>query len=125
MTTHYLHTYHAAHPQPKVTRRVLTRERLDVAVLIAADLFEIEAKELRGRSRTRAVSPARLALYVALYDGCDTTLEEIGGWLNRDHTSVLYGIGQARQRMTRDPWYAGKVEQIKTALQGGQMELGL
>jgi chromosomal replication initiation ATPase DnaA len=116
MTTHYLHTYQAAHPQPKVTRRALTRERLDVAVLTAADLFEIEAKELRGRSRTRAVSPARLALYVALYDGCDTTLEEIGGWLNRDHTSVLYGIGQARQRIARDPWYAGKVERIKAEL---------
>jgi chromosomal replication initiation ATPase DnaA len=95
----------------------LTNERFDSAVQEAARIFEIERAALMARRRTRAVIPARLALYAALYDGCNTTFEEIAWFLNRDHTTVIYGVNRARELAAQDADYARAVEQIKAAVQ--------
>lgn len=93
----------------------LTTERLDRALDCAARVFEVPRREVAGRCRVKSVGRARQAVYAALYQALDTSSTEIGWRLNRDHSTVLYGIEQATERALIDPDYADRVRLIMAA----------
>ena len=98
-------------------RPPLTPARFAAALTTAAELFEVTPGALRGHYRRAHVAHARQALMLACYDGSVASLTDIAGYLERDHTTVLYGIRQARAAAARDPELAATVAAIIAALQ--------
>lgn len=57
-------------------------------------------REILGTGKTKEVSRARQAFYLRLLEA-GRTCSEIARLLNRDHTTVLYGIRRAREGWAR------------------------
>jgi len=93
----------------------LTPNRLDQAVTAAACAFEVPRRKIVGRCRLPAVARARMALYAALYQACETSYPELARYLRRDHTTILYGVRKAEYQMKRDRDYANAVGHIVEA----------
>lgn len=76
-----------------------------------ATLFSIHPRDLMGNYRFAFVVRARQALYLALRKR-GWSYPRIGRFLDRDHSTVIYGAKQALYRMDRDPAYAAKVDRL-------------
>lgn len=77
----------------------------------AARLFHVPLEELMGRARCSHHMPPRFALYKALHlRGWSTP--QIGEFLGRDHSTIIYGLRRAEQIMAGNKSYTRKVEQI-------------
>lgn len=94
----------------------LTPARIDNALTAAACAFEVPRREIISRCRLYSVTRARLALYAALYRACETSYPELSRYLQRDHTTILYGVRKAEGQMARDHGYAAAVARIEAAL---------
>lgn len=97
----------------------LTPERITRAVSAAAERFEVPAREITSRCRVPSVTRARLALYAALYDGCETSYKEMAWRLNRDHSTLVWGVQQARAKAAADPDYAVALARVTEAARFG------
>ena len=99
------------------SRRAATRDEVIEAVLRH---FEIERRELAGKSRTRnVVLPRQIAMYL-LREETGASLVEIGNELGgRDHTTVLHGIRQIERALPADMAVRGRVLAIREALIAG------
>lgn len=60
---------------------------------------EIEAEAIRSARRDREVAWARQAFMAYVYKLGNRSLPDIGRFLDRDHTTVLYGIRAHNARM--------------------------
>lgn len=80
----------------------------------AAQLFDLDRGALLGRSRSRRVVMARQALSLALYRNgkrLGMTVQEVGRLVGGfDHTTVLYSLAAAEQRMKQNQEYAAAVQ---------------
>lgn len=95
----------------------LTPARIAHATQVASAAFEVPIRALIGRQRQKPIARARLALYAGLYRGCETSYPEIGQLLERDHTTVLYGVREAEAEAAADPDYAERLARIVAACQ--------
>jgi chromosomal replication initiator protein len=97
-----------------VRRTRVTRDEVIGAVLRH---FNIDRRELAGRSRTKdIVLPRQVAMYL-LRAETDASLLEIGGELGgRDHTTVLHGIKQIERSLGSDASLRARVLAIKESL---------
>ena len=84
----------------------LTSERITRATDEAAKVFEVPQREILSRIRVPSVTRARLALYAAIYDACQTSYSEIGWRLGRDHSTLVYGVKRAREMAADDAEFA-------------------
>lgn len=75
----------------------------------ASALFNVHPRDLMGNYRFRFVARARQALYLALRRR-GWSYPQIGRFMNRDHSSVIYGTKVALHLEQRDPEYARKIE---------------
>lgn len=75
------------------------------------ELFCVHQRDLLGDYRFRFVARARQALYLALRRR-GWSYHRIGQLLNRDHSTVMYGVQIALEIERRDPEYARKVALI-------------
>lgn len=73
-----------------------------------AYLFGVEKKAIFGDSRTHRVVVARQALAWALRQR-DWSLESIGAYLRRDHTTIIYSIQIVERARERSESYAEKL----------------
>lgn len=97
-------------------RPALTPERIARAALAAGRAFDVPPRTIIGRRRLPAIVRARLALYAALYRACETSYKQIGRLLNRDHTTVLYGVREAERDAAADPEFAAALAQVIAAV---------
>ena len=74
----------------------------------AAFLFGVKRAEIFGNSRVVRVSEARHALAWALRQN-GWSLEAIGAFLNRDHTTIIYAVDAINRRMERVPRLAERL----------------
>lgn len=83
----------------------------DDQVMIAAKMFSVHPRDLIGPYKFDFLMLPRFALTKALrMRGLSTP--KIGKIVNRDHSSILYHIGQADYFMQRDPEYKKKIHQL-------------
>lgn len=83
----------------------MSRARVLDIVTLASGLSGISASAIVGPGRTRKVVRIRQACYyVARSNG--HSYPQIGVRMNRDHSSVLWGVDQAMALAARDPEYA-------------------
>jgi len=61
----------------------------------AAELWNVPLDQLLSPSRKAAVVAARQPVMAVLYETLGLCLADIGAELDRDHTTVLYGIRRA------------------------------
>lgn len=57
-----------------------------------AEAYEVTVEDLRGRVRTRNIVLARHAAMYRMRMEAGRSYQQIGGYLNRDHTTVMSGI---------------------------------
>jgi chromosomal replication initiation ATPase DnaA len=93
----------------------LTPDRIAHAVVAAGRAFEVAPRAIISRRRLPSITRARMALYAALYRACETSYPQIGRLLNRDHTTVLYGVREAERDAAADPDYAARLARIVEA----------
>ena len=80
--------------------------------------FRISTEDLRSRSRKKSVAfPRQVAMYLTRkYTG--TSLADIGGIYNRDHSTVLYAIKSITMEMTRQPSIREQIDLLCNKLRG-------
>lgn len=94
----------------------LTPERFDRALQACAEAFQVPRRLITSHTRAAGVMPARFALYAACYDATGAGFEGVGVYMQRNHTSVMYGVGQARKYAEADPEYQAAYARVCEAL---------
>jgi len=97
----------------------LTSERIERGVQEAAKVFEVPHRELLSKIRIPSITRARLALYAALYDGCQTSYTEMGWRLKRDHSTLVWGVRRAREMAADDSEYAIALARVSAVVRYG------
>ncbi len=118
------------HQVAKLGERLLEGERVvtgtDVAsfdriLQIVAERYDLRPGDIAGKRRLRQVAQAR---QIALLLGRRLTahsLDALGGMVGgRDHSTVLYSIRQAEERVAKDPELAREVGELTQAILGGE-----
>lgn len=77
-----------------------------------AETFGVAPQALAGRTRSAYLAQARQAAMVGLRD-LGLSLASIGQLLNRDHTTVLHGLGAAATRAEANPRYAQQLAAVR------------
>lgn len=77
----------------------------------AAEMFCVHPRDLVGPYRFNFLMLPRFALYKALRMR-GWSFPQIGRLLNRDHSTIIYGVSRADYYMERDPGYAAKVKAL-------------
>jgi len=81
----------------------MTPKQLIAQVAVA---FDLTPADLTGDSRMRHIVLARQAACWVLRQASPLSLEEIGRLLGgRDHTTIIYSIGQIERRCAADPHF--------------------
>lgn len=91
---------------------------------VVAEEFGVSVAELKSKSRLRRMCAPR---QVAMWLGRKLTLgslEDIGRFFERDHTTVLYGMNRVYDRMTRDKFFRESLETLVSRLGGDQRTAG-
>jgi len=83
----------------------MTSEKYHAAQIVAAvcDVAGISPDKLTTPRRHRNWVRARQLCWLVIYDHGWLSLPSIGKQFGRDHTTVLYGIREARRRVAEDP----------------------
>lgn len=97
----------------------LTSERLERAIQETARVFEIPHREVLSKLRIPSVTRARQALYAAIYDACQTSYPEMAWRLQRDHTTLVYGVKRARAMAEDDSEYAVALARVRDVVRYG------
>jgi chromosomal replication initiation ATPase DnaA len=79
-----------------------------------ARLFGVSRADLIGTNRTARVAQARHALAWALRRN-DWSLEAIGDYLRRDHTTIIYALARIERDAARDPRLAERLAVLDTS----------
>lgn len=68
--------------------------------IMARHAFEsgVTVRDLKGRGRKRPLVHIRQDCMLKLREQTDLSIPQIGRLLNRDHTTVLWGLARARER---------------------------
>ena len=88
-----------------------SKELEDVLVSIC-DVLNINVKAVKGSSRAREQVEARQIFFYIVKEVIKTkaTLNNIGGVVNRDHASVIYGCKMTKDLMYSSPIFKKKVD---------------
>lgn len=81
-----------------------------------AHVFGIEVEEMLSRCRERRYVDARHMAMLLLYDYVyrkGKTLSTVGGWFNRDHTSVIHGISKIKDLISIDDNFRDYYKQLQ------------
>ena len=85
---------------------------LDAVLRIAADFFDVPVTDLTGRSRNAKIALARQIVMYVMREEVGASLPQIGHALERDHTTIIYGI----QRVTNDMGENAQLTEMVSAL---------
>lgn len=96
----------------------LTRPIVQAAIQTAAELYGVEAQELRGRSRIRPLPEARAVVWLVLRDATTASWAMLARALGkRDHTTPLTAVQRLARRVgDGDEQAQDAIEQVRAAL---------
>ncbi len=78
-------------------------------VSIVATRFQISISDIRGRSKLRLHAWPRQIVMLLASEMTSNAGANIGRYLNRDHSTQIYGVRNARARMLTNPDFAAQV----------------
>ena len=74
-------------------------------------------QELISDRRAMDVSRARHLMFYCIKEFCQhKSLPQIGDAVEKDHTTVMYGIKRARERIAKEPYYADLYQRISNRM---------
>ncbi len=83
--------------------------------------FGVGVADMKSPGRHASLAGARqMFMFLARQHAKHLSYPQIGRLIGRDHTTIIYGVGRAAERMQRDPEYAAKRRRIVTKLAYGQ-----
>ena len=100
-----------APPVPRTRMRTMKE-----ILTIVADEFQVEEIHLMSKRRTLEITLPR---HVAMYLGKQCTHQsfpQIGRFFNRDHTTVLHGVGVVERRMREDAKFHQLVNMLRSRI---------
>ncbi len=99
-------------------KKLVTKERIVEAV---ANFFNVEIKELQGRSRSAdIVLPRQVAMYI-IREQTDHSLVEVGQSLGgRDHTTVMHGLEKIEQAIETNMQLRQQINTITQIVYNGE-----
>ncbi len=83
-----------------------------------AERYGLTINDIRAKHRNGQSTRARHVAMFLLSKMTDMKLETIGRCVNRDHTTVLYGLAKIKKAMGRDETLRNDVSAIRAALAG-------
>lgn len=75
------------------------------------DMFAVSKDDLIGSNRMAYIVTPRHILYYMGYTYTQNTLPALGMKLDRDHTTILYGVQKIRERKLKNKALAQKIEE--------------
>jgi chromosomal replication initiation ATPase DnaA len=99
-------------PKSILNQRQRSRQIISLTLCVM-NLFDVSLTDMKGPSRDPALVRARYVYAWVLYYDVGLTLSDIAHMLNRDHSSVLFGINALSQRINGDPELQGQVATAK------------
>lgn len=78
---------------------------------LAAEIFGVHPRDLMGKYRFGFITRPRFALYKALHLR-GWSYSAIGRFMDRDHSTIIYGVERADYLMERDQMFADCVKLI-------------
>jgi len=102
----------------EVARYIVPKGTAAIPIIkqLVAEVYGVDAKQLKGRSRKKTISEARrMAIYLSR-KLTDASLGDIGDEFNRDHSTVVYAINAAESAVNTDKALNDIVETIKKAV---------
>ena len=86
-------------------------------ISIVCDVAGYTKAELVGTRGSHDIIRARHLMFLVIKDFCQhKSYPQIGRVVERDHTTVLYGVKRARQRLTKDPGFKDLYQRIANRL---------
>ena len=75
--------------------------------------YGVSAADVKGKKRTQNIAEARkMAMYI-VRQVCELSMEDIGKEFGgRDHSTVVYSISNVEEKMAKDSFYRGNIEDI-------------
>ncbi len=75
--------------------------------------YSVNPADVKGKKRTQNIAEARkMAMYI-VRQVCELSMEDIGKEFGgRDHSTVVYSIGNVEQKMEKDSFYRANIEDI-------------
>ncbi len=81
------------------------RKKITPEIIISGveNYFSLKENDLKGDSRSKKIAfPRQIAMYIFKYE-TSLSLKQIGDVLNKDHTTIMYGIDKIEELMKDDP----------------------
>lgn len=82
--------------------------------------FSITSERIIGLSKTRDVAQPRQILLYLIRDMTDMSLPEIGRFIKRDHTTVMYAINKVTEQIAADENLDYKIKDLKKTIRTAQ-----
>ena len=97
----------------EIDLELANQQRLEADQVLAAvaAAYVVDVEQLRGRSRTAHLAEARHVAFWILHRRQCWSLQAIGDWLDRDHSSVRHGV----RRVDADSRLLGLAAQLHRA----------
>lgn len=90
---------------------------LDILLEICADVCQVEAKSIKGRTRPREVVTARQVFCYYAINTMKMRFTDVGKFLDRDHSTIMYSNETAKDRkMTDDLTFAPYFDKVGNIL---------
>lgn len=85
---------------------------------VVGEFFGVNPNTLKGKKRKREILIPRQVSMFLLRDLTSLSLEEIGDYFDRDHSTVLNAIKRVNAMISEDPFFNRKIIDIKESLLG-------
>lgn len=93
-----------------------TRVRLDVILDLVCRHFAVSRRDMLSDRRTGNLTIPRQTAWWLAHDLTPLSYPTIGRCVRRHHSTVMYGVSRAAERMAADPEYAAWVATLQAAL---------
>ena len=105
--------------RPDENAAPITIERIQNVV---AKHFNLDLKDMKSKRRTDAVAfPRQIAMYLARTLTDEFSTNDIGeAFGGKDHTTVMHACNKIKAKMSSDPYFVAKINQISKEIREGK-----
>ena len=84
----------------------------DLIIKIITDYYGVTMEDLRSKRKSRDISiPRQVSMYL-LRQYTDMTFDDIGDYLDKDHSTVMSGVRKIEKMIGQDPTTANTIDAL-------------